>query len=441
MIESFTAKTVLLLLAGGVAVGAGTGFIVGRATSPADPMDRPGSGASVFSDRANPSAPGEFPASSRSEGMKSSSVRPDSGSSWHPFTGPYTAERWMEFRKMLLGISAGEIPDALEHLATLPASQERFELERELLSQWATLVPREALEFAGAIENSRHRVDATEVVLRAFAAREPQAAFQWLEAQRDQMPTDEYNRLFDDALRGYADQSLESAIDHFATWHSTLDRRQVAMAVDELMESLIQQGLVSEAAYYLDKFPEGSLRSQAAQEFISELARVDLDKAISMVEQLSGRDNADDLQRTLVREWSRSDPAAAADYLTEKGDQLNNFSSLASEVIRRWDDVTAASEWLSQYEPSPELDRATLMLVYRAGNEDPAGAFTWAQSVNDPGIRMRALQTVASNWKAQDEAAFNTFIGKTQGLTEEELKIMESAPARSSSGGWGRWGR
>jgi len=347
----------------------------------------------------------------------------------------------MEFRKMLLGIPSGEIPGALEHLASLPASQERFELERELLAQWASVAPREALEFARAIENNRHRIDATEDVLRAFAGREPQAAFEWLEAQREKIPPGEYDRLFDDALRGYADQSLESAIDHFGTWSSTLDRRQSARAIDELMESLIQQGLLAEAPYYLDKFPEGTLRDQAAQELISELARVDIAGAASMVEQLSGRANADDLQRALVREWSRNDAEGAAAYLTENAKKLSHFGTLASDVVRRWDDVTAASEWLSQYEPSPELDQATLMLVYRAGADDPAGALTWAQSVSDSGVRSRALRVVASNWKAQDEAAFQQFLSQSNGLSEEEIKTMESAPARSTGGGWGRWGR
>lgn len=441
MIESIATKSVLILLAGGVAVGAGTGFIVGRATSPDWSPATSAAASQTNSTRGTASGSADFSPASAGKSRGFGSGATEGATSWHPFTGPYTADRWMEFRKMLLGIPSGEIPGALEHLASLPASQERFELERELLAQWASVAPREALEFARAIENNRHRIDATEDVLRAFAGREPQAAFEWLEAQREKIPPGEYDRLFDDALRGYADQSLESAIDHFGTWSSTLDRRQSARAIDELMESLIQQGLLAEAPYYLDKFPEGTLRDQAAQELISELARVDIAGAASMVEQLSGRANADDLQRALVREWSRNDAEGAAAYLTENAKKLSHFGTLASDVVRRWDDVTAASEWLSQYEPSPELDQATLMLVYRAGADDPAGALTWAQSVSDSGVRSRALRVVASNWKAQDEAAFQQFLSQSNGLSEEEIKTMESAPARSTGGGWGRWGR
>jgi len=429
-----------MVLATGVTVGAGTGFLVGRATSTATLTTPPTISVTIPAGGSSSTEFSESPGISQSKGrISAASIKKDW--KWHPFTGPYTADRWMKFRRTLLGIPTEEISGALEHLATLPASLERFELERELLTQWAVFYPREALDFARAIDHSRHRIDATEEVLRAFATKDPLAAFQWLEAQRDKIAADEYNQLFDNALRGYADKSLEAAIDHFGTWSDSLDRRQSYAAVDALMESLVQQGLIAEAPTYLNKFPEGPLRNQAARQLVSELARVDIPSAIFMIEQLGELGNADDLQRTLIREWSRSDPAGAASYLTDNEDTLSDFSTLASEVVRRWDDVTEASKWLSQYEPSPDLDRATLMLVYRAGDEDPAGAFTWAQSVNDQGLRNRALRVVASNWKAKDDAGFSNFISQDQGLSEEELQLMQSAPARSSESGWGRWGR
>ncbi|MEM6601896.1 MAG: hypothetical protein AAF649_10965 [Verrucomicrobiota bacterium] len=374
--------------------------------------------------------------------MRSGSMRLSSGrvldTSWHEYTGPFTVESWMAIRQAVLSAPLQQVEDTLARLAELPVSRERLELERELLAMWATKDPLAALEFAADIEMRDQRSDSREDILRVWASSEPQAAFEWLESQMGLIPDGEYHRLFDDAMRGYADLDLTQAIDYFNTLSNTLDERQTRRGLNEIVESMIQQGKLAEATDLLGQLDDPDIRQEAAEELMSELAEVDLNQALGLLESYQGSEFYGSMQRELVEEWARNDPAQAAAYISSTVAPGNDFSDMASQVVRNWDDLAAASEWLLQYDPSPELDRPTMTLVFRAGRDDPAGALSWASSVTDERMQNRAISVVASNWKATDEASYTQFLSQNPDLTPEQIKIIQNAPARAyGSRGWG----
>ncbi|MEM6886054.1 MAG: hypothetical protein AAF571_13585 [Verrucomicrobiota bacterium] len=436
-------KSLLGLMVASVAVAGTAGYFVGKSSSG---YDSPGAtisssdGASANS-RLNSGYASDTGAASDSNRstLTRLSLGKVSDTSWHLYTGPFTAESWMAIRQAVLGASLDDVQQTLAKLAELPISQERLELQRELLAMWATRDPLAALEFAGGIEMREERNDAREDILKVWAGREPREAFEWLEAQREVMPSSEYNRLFDDAIRGYADLSLSEAINYFNTLSDTLDRRQSRSGINEIVESMIQQGKLADAASFIDQFNDPEIQQQVSEELISELAEVDVQQALGLLEDYTGSENYISMQTELVEQWARNDPAQAADYITNTVAVGDGFSDMASQVMRNWDDLAAASEWLSQYDPSPELDRPTMTLVFRASREDPAGAISWAGSVTDDRMQNRALSAVASNWKASDEAAVSEYLAQNSELTPEQVKIIQDAPARSYGGrGWGR---
>ncbi len=438
-------KPVLGLMAASVVVAGGAGFMAGKASS-ASKDDLRGADHSQGAESGNPLRVGfdDNNANASASGARSTSPRLLSGkpsdTSWHQYTGPFTAESWMAIRQSVLATSLDQVEDTLARLAMLPVSEERMRLQREVLALWATRDPLAALEFAGGISIKDERTDAREDILKVWAGREPKAAFDWLEAQKEVMPAGEYNRLFDDAMRGYADLNLSEAINYFNTLSDSLDRRQSRSGINEIMESMIQQGRLTDASKFIDQFTDPEIRQQASRELMSELASVDVNQALDLLNRYQGTEAHAVMQRELVAQWAENDPAAAAKYMTTSVQAGEGFSDMASQVIRNWDDITLASEWLAQYDPSPELDRPTMMLAFRAAGDDPEGAVSWVGSVTDDNMRDRGLRMVASNWKVTDEAALNQFLAQNQDLTPEQKKMMQEAPARSV-GGWGRgWG-
>ncbi len=217
--------------------------------------------------------------------------------SWHQYTGPFTAESWMAIRQAVLSAPLSEVEDTLAKLAELPISEERLRLQREVLAMWATRDPLAALEFAGGIEIRDERNNSREDILKVWASSEPKAAFEWLESQKDVMPDGEYNQLFDDAIRGYADLNISQAIDYFNTLKDTLDGRQTRRGLNEIVESMIQQGRLTEATDLLGQLDDPDLRRQASEELISELAGVDLNQALGLLETYEGTESYTSMQR------------------------------------------------------------------------------------------------------------------------------------------------
>jgi len=347
---------------------------------------------------------------------------------------PMTASDWAILRRQALSTSLGQIESTLGELFKLQPSGRRDALIRELLGQWATIDPQAALIYVEDFGAGEFREESREEILAVWAGDAPAEAMSWFEANLESFSEREKGEIYADIIRGLADNSVESAIDHLVGFADNLNGREVSRAIDRIIDSMLEQGRAEDAVALLSTFPPGELRNDAARKTVGELAEIDVEAALELLDAFSGSDSYASLQRELVREWAGEDPAAAAAYLSQIPPSGNEFSDMAHQVLRRWDDLAAASVWLAQYEPSPELDRPTMVLVYKSSQADPEGAISWARSLTSEGMKTRALQVVASNWKNADPAAFDQYLNSPTGLTEEQIELMRSAPARSFGG-------
>ncbi|HKK18004.1 MAG TPA: hypothetical protein VJ952_04910, partial [Opitutales bacterium] len=110
----------------------------------------------------------------------------------------------------------------------------------------------------------------------------------------------------------------------------------------------------------------------------------------------------------------------------------------STAIIRQWTryDMAASAEWLNSQPSSPELDRAVMSYTYRAAQEDPESAMTWAESISNDRMRGRMMQHVAGNWKNDDPEGFQSYLDSAN-LGEEQKKQLEAG--REIRGG--RWWR
>ena len=84
------------------------------------------------------------------------------------------------------------------------------------------------------------------------------------------------------------------------------------------------------------------------------------------------------------------------------------------------------------------MDRAVISYTFRAAEEDPESAMTWAESIEDDRRRTWMMERVASTWKEQDADSFKTYLDSSE-LTQEQRKKLENAESRG--GDWGGPGR
>jgi len=170
---------------------------------------------------------------------------------------------------------------------------------------------------------------------------------------------------------------------------------------------------------------------------VDEWASFDPEGAAAYVESL-GEDVPSSIKTRLLGEWAENDPEAAAAWLSAREFDEETLSRASTAIIREWTryDMAASAEWLNSQPSSPALDRAVMSYTYRAAQEDPANAMTWAESIGNDWMRTRMMQHVAGSWKNEDPESFQSYIDKSEFDEAQKKQLQEAKPFRGRGRGW-----
>ncbi len=343
-----------------------------------------------------------------------------------------------------------ELSEAIERVEQLSPEQLRVQLmsafaltqsdpsrERSihtLLKQLAETHPEEALQLANNIESLRASEDAKLSILETWASNDPIAALAWADANLANVPSRLRESQISAIFRGYAELNPAAAfnaamqLDDSSVQAANLKRR----ALSEVVETQIRNGELFIAKQTIEQLPDGDIKNDLMREMVGEWARFDPKNAADYVLSL-GEDAPSSLKNALINEWALSDPAAAAAWLSAlpEGDPVVGRAS--AEIIREWAryDLSASAEWLNSLPASPELDWAVASYTFRAAQEDPQSAITWAESINNERMRLRMTEQVAANWKQQDPDGFQGYLDDSD-FSDEDKERLSKARA------WGR---
>ncbi|MDP4694669.1 MAG: hypothetical protein NWS00_08980, partial [Opitutales bacterium] len=76
---------------------------------------------------------------------------------------------------------------------------------------------------------------------------------------------------------------------------------------------------------------------------------------------------------------------------------------------------------------------------FRAAQEDPANAMSWAESVTSDRMREHLMGQVAANWKQDDAEGFETYLN-TSDFTDEQKEQLLNAESDQGGGRGDRGG-
>ena len=154
--------------------------------------------------------------------------------------------------------------------------------------------------------------------------------------------------------------------------------------LDQVIRVQIESGGLQAAKLAVDLVADPEMQRSLRRELVDEWAEFDPKAAASYVAKL-GEDADSSIKSALVSEWAESDPAAAAAWLSSLNVDDPAIARASSSVIREWTryDLAASADWLNSLPASPELDRAVISYTFRAAEEDPETAMSWAQSIED----------------------------------------------------------
>lgn len=334
---------------------------------------------------------------------------------------------------------------SLRNAFALPMDDpQRSEKINELLQQYAAIDPMAALELANDIPSLRDAERARNAILETWANNEPMAALAWADTNLANVPTNLRNSQMRAIIRGFAATNPKAAFNYAngLSEETSSDLRLKNRLLGEVIETQIRGGGLSEAQNSIALMPDGPTKDSLQRELVNEWAAFDPASAAAYVQAL-GDSASTSLKTALISEWSRNDPAAAAAWLSNLSPDDPAYGRGTTEITREWTryDLTASSEWLNSLPASPELDRAVATYTYRAAQEDPPTAMSWAESINNKNMRNKMMQQVAASWKSDDPEGFSNYLDESE-LNPKEREQLESAKSwHSRAGGWGGgWG-
>lgn len=305
------------------------------------------------------------------------------------------------------------------------------------LKELAAIDPQQALVMSAQIESLRDRERADRAILEVWASYAPIDALAWAETALAGETRQVRNAKLDAIYRGFALMDPLAAYQsaNLLSQETRNDARMRTRILQNIIETQIENGGLTQARALIEAMPEGSDRASLMEEMIDGWASYDPKNAASYILAL-GDQASERVKISLVDEWSESDPAAAAAWLSSLSPDDPAIARGAAEIIREWSryDLNASAEWLNSLPASPELDRAVASYTFQAAQEDPASAMSWAESISSDNFRNRMMERVAAEWKSSDAKALENYINSS-GLTDEQKESLRSAePGR----GFGR---
>ena len=319
-----------------------------------------------------------------------------------------------------------ELAIALAGPQNTPQAQKEVQ---QLLQELAETNPEEALQLAGQIESLRAREDAKLAILETWASADPSAAMAWAESALANEPSSVRNAQLRAIYRGYAMLNPQAALRAASLLSDATasERRLKSRLMGEVIETQIENGELMAAKQTIELMEDGDLKNDMLREMVDEWASYDPEAAAAYVDSL-GPDVDTGIKLELVREWAEVNPAAAAAWLEGLDDDDPTVSRAASEIIREWAryDLTASAEWLNSIPASPDLDRAVASYTFRAVQEDPATAMTWAESVTNNRMKGYLQQRVAGAWKEADPDGFQEYLDASDMSDEKKEKLTNS---------------
>ena len=333
-------------------------------------------------------------------------------------------------------LSGEATSELLAQAFNLPASDpKRSRLIRDLLGQLAETEPVAALELASQIESLRDSERARVAVLEVWGRKDPAAAIAWANNALAGEPSRTRNSQLRAIYRGYAANNPAAAFQQALA--ITDNDRLKNHLLEEVITVQIESGGLQAAKLAVDLVADPEMQNSLRRELVDEWAEFDPQAAGAYVSTL-GEDADSSIKSALVSRWAQSDPAAAAAWLSSLDVDDPAIARASSSIIREWTryDLTASADWLNSLPASPELDRAVISYTFRAAEEDPETAMSWAESIEDDRRRTWMMERVAITWKEQNAETFKSYLDKSE-LSAEQRDKLENAQSRGNS----HWGR
>jgi len=289
--------------------------------------------------------------------------------------------------------------DAKSWAKNLPDGELRDNVMRQVASELADYGSRESLDFALQMSPGTDRTKTVDWAFSLWAGREPRTAAQWVSAYED---TKERDRLI-----GIAASSL-ACVDPGAALElsSAMPQGKSRSRVESLAAlSLVRRTPAADCLDVVNQLPDDNeqLRTAVIPTAALMTARDDPQKAISLIDEVSGQEDRAAVAAAISTSWAANSPEDAAEWARGLADEHMREQAVAA-AIRKWtsSDMDAAIRWIDEMPDGPARWSAIGVLTTMDAMTDVAFASAIASDLPEGYGREQAMATVTAYMAAAD---------------------------------------
>lgn len=263
----------------------------------------------------------------------------------------------------------------------------------------------EQLPFGRAYENSIDRLAST------WGRDDPAVALPWFRSLPEGAAREKALRAITTRL---VNADPAGALNYAASLTDETERRAVFEAVAQAKASVDPVA----ALQWTQNLGDG-VRDLAREQVL--LAWVDQDpKAFAAHFSDSRNPPSPELSEQAADRWAKKDPRAAAEWALSLADEESRGRAINKATIE-WiqQDSYAASVWIEQMPRGNARDKAVMNVVELVGGSDPAAAFAWSVTLDNPDNRLRYAEIVFRDWHQEDPERARQAL-EASGLSSEE---------------------
>lgn len=284
-----------------------------------------------------------------------------------------------------------------------------------LLEKLGATDPERAFALARAEVNRRLREDLVQAVLRGWARVAPATAAAWaLHLVEPNAREQALSTVFASAAAANPDEALQVGQQIVAQ-----NPVEAGGYGSSLIEALCASGHFDRAIQFAMVGDEANRASWLGAAY-SKWAEFQPEQAAAAATALADPAARSEALHGIVGGWSETDPQSLVHFVTQLPAGTDR-DGLLSQSLRKWAqaDPVAASAWMNNREPGPDLDQGVAAVAVMPYLK-PDVAVGWAESVVDPKLRSETLTNVLRNWLPDNLSAAESYFATTTNLLPED---------------------
>lgn len=340
-------------------------------------------------------------------------------------------DRRAKFEALLSKLTVANAKEMRRYVAGLPVESYEF---KKFHYEWGKIGGKDAVMHGATTEKPD-----MSITLAGWASANPEAAMAWYDSLPKQGRGNYANQthMMGGLLRGLADSSPKQGLEFYykiKLAHPQMSGRMASVLTGSLVNSMGAE----ETAAWTESLPPGTLRAVARARVVWDLSQENLPAALAWVEGFAHEQDAGPGVEAMAKAYAQKDIFGSVTWLETLSPGSPKLKGL-SAAYGYWGSLEpdSAAEYLNAQQPSKDRDFAVNGFISGLVNKDPETALSWAEEIQDKGLREAALVRAGIRFMQIDEQAAADWIdgaGLSKGSMQKILAVRERMQAQQAEG-------